>query len=47
MIQKKASSLQDPINYRPINITSCLGKLLERIGNLENKINKYLNELEQ
>ncbi|RNA09716.1 RNA-directed DNA polymerase from mobile element jockey-like [Brachionus plicatilis] len=31
MIQKKASSLQDPLNYRPISITSCLGKLLERI----------------
>ncbi|RNA29171.1 AP-like endonuclease reverse transcriptase, partial [Brachionus plicatilis] len=31
MIQKKASSLQDPLNYIPISITSCLGKLLERI----------------
>ncbi|RNA00210.1 AP-like endonuclease reverse transcriptase [Brachionus plicatilis] len=31
LIQKKASSLQDPLNYRPISTTSCLGKLLERI----------------
>ncbi|RNA37754.1 RNA-directed DNA polymerase from mobile element jockey-like [Brachionus plicatilis] len=31
LIQKKASSLQDPLNYRSISITSCLGKLLERI----------------
>ncbi|RNA11014.1 hypothetical protein BpHYR1_001128 [Brachionus plicatilis] len=34
MIKKKASSLQDPLNYRPISITSCLGKLLERINKI-------------
>ncbi|RMZ95734.1 RNA-directed DNA polymerase from mobile element, partial [Brachionus plicatilis] len=28
---REASSLQDPLNYRPISISSCLGKLLERI----------------
>ncbi|RNA21667.1 hypothetical protein BpHYR1_023236 [Brachionus plicatilis] len=46
LIQKKASSLQDALNYRPISIRSCLGKLLECIGKLENKINKYTNKLE-
>ncbi|RNA28827.1 hypothetical protein BpHYR1_039077 [Brachionus plicatilis] len=37
----------NPSNYRPISITSCLGKLLERKGNIENKINKHLKELEE
>ena len=31
MIPKKSSPTQDPSNYRPISLTSCLGKLLERI----------------
>ena len=31
MIPKKDSSKTNPNNYRPISVTSCLGKILERI----------------
>lgn len=31
MLRKKAENINDPTNYRPISLTSCLGKLLERI----------------
>ena len=31
MIPKKSKASSDPSNYRPISVTSCLGKLLERV----------------
>ncbi len=33
MINKKDSEKTDPANYRPISVTSCFGKVLERIIN--------------
>jgi hypothetical protein len=33
MINKKDSEKTDPANYRPISVTSCFGKILERIIN--------------
>ena len=33
MIKKKDSEKTDPENYRPISVTSCFGKVLERIIN--------------
>ena len=31
MIPKKPEEKADPTNYRPISVTSCLGKILERV----------------
>jgi hypothetical protein len=33
MIGKKDNGKQNPNNYRPISVSSCLGKILERILN--------------
>ena len=41
MIPKKKIS-KDPSKYRPISVTSCLGKILERI--IRNRLYKYLEE---
>lgn len=41
MIPKKKVS-NDPLKYRPISVTSCLGKLLERI--VRNRLYKFLEE---
>ena len=41
MIPKKRTS-NDPSKYRPISVTSCLGKILERI--VRNRLYKYLEE---
>ena len=42
MINKKDSNKQDPNNYRPISVSSCLGKILERIMN--NRLYKICEE---
>ena len=31
MIPKKDNDKTDPNNYRPISVTSCLGKIFERV----------------
>jgi hypothetical protein len=41
-IYKNKGSTQDPKNYRPITILSCLGKLFTSI--LNNRINQFLND---
>lgn len=40
MIAKKGGESNDPGNYRPISVTSCLGKILERI--VTNRLDHFL-----
>jgi hypothetical protein len=42
MIDKKDSDKTNPNNYRPISVTSCLGKTLERI--IANRLFKFCEE---
>ena len=42
MIPKKDGMSSDPSNYRPISVTSCLGKILERI--MTNRLNLFLEK---
>ena len=42
MINKKDSDKTNPNNYRPISVTSCLGKTLERI--IANRLFKFCEE---
>jgi len=41
MIPKKGSK-SDPNNYRSISLTSCIGKLIEKL--IENRLSKYLKQ---
>jgi hypothetical protein len=41
MIPKKGSK-SDPNNYRSIRLTSCIGKLIEKL--IENRLSKYLKK---
>ena len=42
MIGKKENDKQNPNNYRPISVTSCLGKVMERI--ITNRLHKFCEE---
>ena len=42
MIPKKEGMSNDPSNYRPISITSCLGKIMERIITI--RLNLFLEK---
>ena len=42
MIPKKSDNKQDPTNYRPISLTSCIGKLLEKI--IKRRLSDFLEE---
>ncbi len=47
MIPKKDGMCSDPEKFRPISLTSCLGKLVERLINLlffTQKISEALNK---
>ena len=40
MLAKKSAGLEDVANYRPISLTSCVGKVVERV--LNNRLSAYL-----
>jgi hypothetical protein len=42
MIPKKKAGSTNPKDYRPISITSCLGKLAERLINM--RLTKFIEE---
>ena len=42
MIGKDKNNLNDPVNYRPISLTKCMGKIMEKIVN--NRLVYFLNK---
>ena len=42
MIPKKSDNKQDPLNYRPISLTSCICKFFEKI--IRNRLQKFLED---
>ena len=49
MIPKKSNELENPANYRPISLISCIGKLLERmiLTRIQNHLKKHKIILKQ